>query len=229
MVNNLLSVNLLNSVNYLAPKSSLVYIVDMSHGFQPTTSYPALTDERLSLIADALQDVRNKALTLYDPLNGDGPWGLGTRVYERSCFKIKQLTHQHAWLTVIEEEPKPRFTFAIEGLPIRFYKGSPDDPPPNYLVTTYGELLQRQLFQDLRPLDKILRIAIETDTEGRVSSAKLVELDEAGEATGVYLIPFGAVRPNVVPLESKAIHLEPIIVEAITKEEPQIEKKTKAR
>jgi hypothetical protein len=201
----------------------------MSNDFLPTTKYPALRDERLSLIADALQDVRNKALSLYDPLNGDGPWGLGTRVYERSCFRIKQLTQEHAWLTVIEEEPKPRFTFAIEGLPIRFYKGSPDDPPSNYLVTTYGELLQRQLFQDFRPLDKILRIAIETDREGRVSSAKLVELDEAGEATGVYVIPFGAARPNVVPLESKAVHLEPITVEPIAKEAPQTEKKTKAK
>ena len=204
-------------------------LVGMSNDFLPTKKYPALTDERLSLIADALQDVRNKALSLYDPLNGDGPWGLGTRVYERSCFRIKRLTQEHVWLTVIEEEPKPRFTFAIEGLPIRFYKGSPDDPPSNYLVTTYGELLQRQLFQDFRPLDKILRIAIETDQEGRVSSAKLVELDEAGEATGVYVIPFGAARPNVVPLESKAVHLDPITVEPIAKEAPQTEKKTKAK
>jgi hypothetical protein len=201
----------------------------MSNDFLPTKKYPVLTDERLSLIADALQDVRNKALSLYDPLNGDGPWGLGTRVYERSCFRIKQLTQEHVWLTVIEEEPKPRFTFAIEGLPIRFYKGSPDDPPSNYLVTTYGELLQRQLFQDFRPLDKILRIAIETDREGRVSSARLVELDEAGEATGVYVIPLGAARPNVVPLESKAVHLEPVTVEPIAKEAPQTEKKTKAK
>jgi hypothetical protein len=201
----------------------------MSKNFLPTTKYPALTTERLSLIADTLQEVRNQALRLYDPLNGDGPWELGTRVYERSCFKIKQLTQQHSWLTVIEEEPKPRFTFAVEGLPNRFYKGSPDDPPSNYLVTTYGELLQRQLFQDLRPLDKILRIAIETDREGRERTAKLVELDEAGEATGVYVIPFGAARPNVVPLESKAIHLAPVTVEPITKEEPHAKKKTQAK
>jgi hypothetical protein len=199
----------------------------MSNDFHPTTKYPALTDDRLSLIAEALQDVRNKALILYDPLNGDGPWGLGTRVYERSCFRIKQLAQKYAWLTVIEEDPKPRFTFAIEGLPIRFYKGSPDDPPSNYLVTTFGELLQRQLFPEFRPLDKILRIAIETDREGRVSSAKLVELDEAGEATGVYVIPFGTARPNVVPIEPKAVHLEPVVVEPLAKEEA--EKKTKAK
>jgi hypothetical protein len=201
----------------------------MSNDFRPTTRYQGLTDERLSLIAEALQEVRNKALSLYDPLNGDGPWGLGTRVYERSCFRLKQLSQQHGWLTVIEEEPKPRFTFAIDGLPLRFYKGSPDDPPSNYLVTTYGELLQRQLFPDLRPLDKILRIAIETNLEGRVSNAKLVELDEAGEATGVYEIPFGAARSNVVPLESKPIHLEPITVEPIALEELQAEKKTQAK
>lgn len=201
----------------------------MSNDFRPTTKYPSLTDERLSLIAEALQQVRNTALSLYDPLNGDGPWGLGTRVYERSCFRLKQLSQQHSWLTVIEEEPKPRFTFAIEGLPLRFYKGSPEDPPLNYLVTTYGELLQRQLFPDFRPLDKILRIAIETNLEGRVSRAKLVELDETGEATGVYEIPFAAARSNVLPLESKPVHLEPVTVEPIALQEPQAEKKTQAK
>ena len=206
-----------------------MYSPRMSNDLNPTEKYPSLTDERLLLLAEALRDVRNDALKLYDPLNGDGPWSHGTRVYERSCFKIKQLTQRYAWLSVIEEEPAPRFTFAIEGLPMRFYRGSPENPPPNYLVTTYGELLQRQLFEDLRPLDKVLRIAIETDSEGRVSTAKLVELDEAGETTGVYLIPFGCGRSNVAPLESKAVHLEPVEVQPIASEEPQVQKQTKAK
>jgi len=142
-------------------------------------------------------------------------------VYARSCYRVKQLAQRQAWLSIIEEEPKPIFTFAIEGIPIRFYKGPPEDPPANYLVTTYGELLQRQLFKDLRPLDKILRISVETDREGRVSTVKLVELDEAGGATGVYLIPFAVTPSKIVPIESKPIEVEAPAVEPIGTEEQQ--------
>jgi hypothetical protein len=199
----------------------------MMNDLNPTEKYPALTDERLSLIANALGDVRNSALTLYDPLSGDDQWSHGCQVYARSCFRIRQLAHQHSWLSVIAENARLRFTFAIEGVPIRFYRGSPDDPPPNYLVTTYGELLQRQLFEGLRPLDKILRIAIETDREGRISTAKLVELDEIGEPTGVYLISLKATRSSVTPLEAKSIHLDPPTLEPLHEKEQPTQKKIK--
>src|SRR5207302_742333 len=69
---------------------------------------------------DALREVRDTTLTLYDPLSGDNPWSHGCRVYARSCFRVKQLAQRYAWLSIIEEEPKPIFTFAIEGITIRF-------------------------------------------------------------------------------------------------------------
>jgi hypothetical protein len=185
----------------------------MINDLKPAEKYRALTDERLSLIAGALRDVRNVALALYDPLGGDDEWSHGCRVYTRSCFRVRQLATDHQWLSIVGEGPRLRFTFAVEGIPIRFYRGSPDDPPENYMITTFGELQQRQLFEGLRPLDRILRLAVETDREGRVSTVKLVELDEAGEATGVYLVPFGVPLSNAVPLESAPIHLPPVELE----------------
>jgi hypothetical protein len=187
----------------------------MSYDLRPTEKYPQLTDERLSLIAQALRDVRDETLAMYDPLGGDNGWSHGCRAYVRSMFRIRQLEREYQWLGIISEEPRLRFTFAIEGIPIRFYRGSPDDPPGNYLVTTYGELQQRQLFEGLRPLDRILRLAVETDREGRVSTVKLVELDEGGEATGVYVIPFGAARSKVSPLAAKPINIEAPSVEPL--------------
>ncbi|MGH9746503.1 MAG: hypothetical protein ACRD59_10405 [Candidatus Acidiferrales bacterium] len=202
----------------------------MNTEFRPTQKYPPLTDERLSLIAEALREVRNEALSLYAPLSGDNGWSHGCRVYARSCFRVGQLAQQHAWLRIVGEEPKLRFTFAIEGIPIRFYRGSPDDPPGNYLITTFGELQQRQLFEGLHALDKILRLAIETDREGRVSSIKLVELDEVGNATGLYSIPVHATVSNTIPMEPKPIHLEPVALEPREDEEREkSNKKTKAR
>jgi hypothetical protein len=186
----------------------------MINDLTPTSKYPALTDDKLSTIADALRDVRNKTLELYDPLGGDDTWSHGCRAYSRSRYALAQLSQRHTWLSIVEEDARLRFTFAIEGIPIRFYRGSPDDPPANYLVTTYGELAQRQLFEH-RDLDKILRIAVETDREGRVSTVKLVELDNAGEATGVYLIPFGVPATRVTPLEAKPVHVEPVELQPI--------------
>ncbi len=201
----------------------------MTNDLNPTTKYPAFTDERLSLLAGALRDVRKDAVALYDPLNGDDEWSHGCRVYARSRFKIKQLSTQHQWLSIVEEKERLRFTFAIEGIPIRFYKGSPDDPPDNYLTTTFGELLQRQLFEGLRPLDKILRLAVETDREGLVSTIKLVELDEAGEATGIYLIPFNIAPSKVTRLESKAINLKEVKVEPLGNEVEQQKQERKQK
>jgi hypothetical protein len=189
--------------------------------------YPPLTDGRLSLLAGALRDVRKDAVSLYDPLNGDDEWSHGCRVYARSKFKIRQLAIGHPWLTIVLERERLRFTFAVEGIPIRFYKGSPDDPPENYLVTTFGELAQRQLFENLRPLDKILRLAVETNREGFVSTVKLVELDEAGEPTGVYLIPFDVASSNVTPLESKPINLREVTAEPRLEQTEQLVQKRK--
>lgn len=216
--------------------SSPVYSALMDDDFKPSQKYPPLTDERLSVAANALRDVRNAALLLYDPLAGDGEWSHGCRVYERSCFRIRELSKTFPWLSVVAEAPKLRFTFAIGGIPIRFYRGSPDDPPDNYLTTTYGELQQRQLILDIegiRPLDKILRLAVETDRVGQIATVKLVELDTAGTPTGIYLVPFDIARSNVIPLETKpidlpAIELPPLNDEqALSDEERQRQKKKK--
>ena len=83
----------------------------------------------------------------------------------------------------------------------------------------FGELQQQQLalaIEGLRPLDKILRLAVETSQTGEVSAIKLVELDDVGNPTGIYSIPLGAMRPsNVAILESKPVSLPPISLEPI--------------
>jgi hypothetical protein len=196
----------------------------MDDDFRPSQKYPSLTDDRLSAIANVLRVVRNTTLLLYDPLAGDGEWSLGCRVYERSCFQIRELSKAFPWLSIVAEGPKLRFTFAIGGVPVRFYRGSPDDPPDNYLTTTYGELRQRQMVFDiegLRTLDSVLRLAVETDREGKVSTVKLVELDTTGTPTGIYLVPFDFAGDNVVPLETRPIDLPPIKLSPLTQAEQQ--------
>lgn len=207
-----------------------MYSADMDD-FLPWLKYPPLTEGRLSVLADALRDVHRETVALYEPLNGDDPWSHGCRVHVRSGFKIRELAKQLPWLTVVQESVRLRFTFAIDGIPFRFYKGPADDPPQNYLFTTFGELQQQQFVLDidgLRPLDKILRIAVETDREGQVSAVKLVELDEAVNPTGIYLIPFDAAPSKVIPIETSPVDLPPVALEPIKDVEEEKKKKKKA-
>jgi hypothetical protein len=128
----------------------------------------------------------------------------------------------------LHEPENLRFSFAIGSVPFRFYKGRPDDPPDHYLITTYGELhhLQTALaLEGLRPLDKILRLAIETDALREVSSVTFVETDEAGNVTETYPIPFDIEQSNVASLLAKPVNLPPPTLEPLKKEEEENRKR----
>jgi len=141
--------------------------------FKPWLKYPELTPERLSMVAALIREVRDHAALLRDPASGDRPWGFGCRAYERTCFAIEEAAKRNPWLTILPDKEKPlRFTFSIGHVPMRFYHGAPDDPPNRYLAVSYMEIHQRQQALDFGlqiPKDGILRIAVETDSNGRAS------------------------------------------------------------
>lgn len=191
--------------------SAVVYKLLMNNNFQPWTKYPPLTRERLSILAAIIREVRGDAVLLHDPAAGDNEWCLGCRVYARTCSALEQAAERFEWLTILPEAEKPlRFTFAIGSIPIRFYRGLPTDPPGNYISRSYVEIHQQQLaFQidGIRLVDQILRIAVEIDGEREVSGIFLVEMDNQGEVTETYQIPFAAEAGNVTPLRSTPINV----------------------
>jgi hypothetical protein len=211
------------AVKILASMSAPCYIPSMSD-FQPWSKYPSLTRERLSIIANIIRRVRSETVMLHDPLAGDNEWSLGCRAYSRICFAIRSAAKQYAWLTTLHESEELRFSFVIGEIPFRFYTGEPDDPPGRYIFRTFGELqhLQSMLpIEGLRTLDKILRLAIETDSQREVTSVTLVEMDQSGQATEKYSIPFDVIQSNVEPLQVKPIDLPPPTVEPLKDEETQ--------
>jgi hypothetical protein len=199
--------------------------------FKPWTKYPSLSQERLSLVANLIRRVRSETVALHDPLSGDDEWSLGCRTYRRTCHALREASKSNQWLRVLTEAAKLQFSFAIEEIPFRFYRGTADDPPERYLASTFGEIHHVQASLDiegLRPLDKILRLAVETGTSQNVSAVTLVEVDEAGNVTETFVIPFSVEieAGRISSFQAKPVVLPPPTLEPINKalEEKQAKK-----
>ena len=202
----------------------------MKNPWTPWTNYEPLTQERLSIVAQIIRQARWDTLSLFDPLGGDNSWSHGCRAYVRSIFALTEASKKYPWLTVVPEVERLRSTFAIGGIPFRFYRGIAEEPPTNYLATTFGEVRQLQWalkIDGLRPIDRVLRIAVETDAQGETTNITLVEVDEAGNVTNSYLIPLATTKSNVIPVQAAAIDLPAPTVEAKKTEDQKTQDKKK--
>jgi hypothetical protein len=193
-------------------------LVSMNN-FEPWTKYPDLTIDRLSALANVIRDVRRDAVRLHDPANGDTEWSLGCRVYTRTCHAIRLAATRYPWLKILPEAELLRFSFAVGSVTFRFYRGTPDDPPEPYLITTYGELHHRQMLlqmEGLPPVDKTLRLAVEVDRGTRqVSGVSFVEMDDASNITETFAIPFDVEPGSVIPMQVQPVNLPPPTIEPL--------------
>jgi hypothetical protein len=199
--------------------------------FLPWEKYSALTTERLAIVADTLRKATDATLELYDPIGGDTPWSHGCRAHVRRMKAVTDAAKEYEWLTILPDEESLRFTFAIGGVPIRSYRGYPEDVPTRHLYQTFAEIFQLQmvLIEGARATDQVLRMAIETDSEGQVSAITLVELDTGGTPLNTYAIPELIAANNVVPAQTKAIELPPLEPEPIQDAETDVQKRTQAK
>ena len=94
--------------------------------FEPWREDPDLTRDRLSVIATIIRDVRHDCVMLHEPDEGDGPWSLGCRAYERIGFVILKVNDNDNWLKTLPEKSALAFSFAIGNVPFRFYRGNPE-------------------------------------------------------------------------------------------------------
>jgi hypothetical protein len=186
--------------------------------FEPWSKYPDLTEKRLSQLATEIRKVRRECAELYQPEKGDGRWSLGCRVYERTFFSIVQLASVFDWLTINPELQALRFSFAVGSVPLRFYKGDPNDPPSRYLELTEGEQSHHQYcfeFEGIPTVGTILRLAVDVDVVHEAAAVYLIEINEFKEVTGKYRIPWGPEAIGVVPMQVPPVTLPPVVVEPI--------------
>ncbi len=167
---------------------------------KPWEIQPALTKDRLCELGRIIRDVRHGTLTLYDPGEGDGPWSLGCRVYERTINIIQRETEDLSWLD-FHRSNGLYFVIYIEDVSIRFYKGSIDEPTVRTLRQRIPEIMGRQLEFPFYQSEWFWRIAVDIDEEGRVLRLVLAQLNGSGNSRYRWEIPILEPITRISPLQ----------------------------
>ena len=94
----------------------------------PWDIHPALSEDRLRPCALLLAHARRDAVRLAAYDMGDDSWSVGCRAYAFGRQRLRRAAERgtYNWLTVLDESH--HFVFLIEDVPVRFYRGSADDP-----------------------------------------------------------------------------------------------------
>jgi len=165
---------------------------------------PQLTGSRLQLIAAIFDKVRKDLLELHEPDKGDGGWSFGCRAYERTCFSLSKLAESaenSSWLKV--EFDKLACTLRIDGVPLKFYRGAPEDPTPRALRggvsialrdARSGQTNLFQLFGEKQWQDDgwFWLLAIDTHGDGSVSRVVIIQATESGQTRYPWEVPLEA-------------------------------------
>lgn len=180
----------------------------------PSEFHPGLTDERLQVLARIFADAARGALESHDPDSGEGAWSLGCRRYERICAGIVRASTDHPWLTFFQSNLY--FLIRIDGLPIKFFRGDPMDPPDRAKRELPRERQFRQsAFKFALPPEpgrhSMWRVSFETDLEGEVYRVTLIRTTKSGKVMNFWDIPVTesvASLAPVVPLRPEFVDVD---------------------
>jgi hypothetical protein len=145
----------------------------------PWDHHPALMRDRLVTIGQLIRTGRNRALDRFDPSIGCTAWNVGCDAFSFQRHQIVAASADYDWLEILD--PGMQFVFTIGGIPVRFYRGEPDEPSERTLKQSFSELRQASLFsaEELIKLtaEPIYRFAVETDIDGSLAAVTFVVLD----------------------------------------------------
>lgn len=144
----------------------------------PWKYHTDLTRERLMKVAALIVAGRNAALERFSPSVGSNGWTLGCEAFQFGRFRISAAAGSdgYEWLFIVD--PSMQFVFKIGEVPVRFYKGAPDEPSERTLRQSFSELKQLSLsFPKVSKGSELAyRFAVETDFEGEVINIAFVGL-----------------------------------------------------
>src|SRR3954454_13695786 len=139
----------------------------------PWDFHPALSEDRLRLCARLLANARRDALAMASYELGDDPWSAGCRAFAFGRHRLKRAAESgdSPWLEVLDDSA--HFVFVIgsngQGVPVRFYRGSADEPTERTLRRQEMEGQQLSLaLGEAASEDLAFRLAIETGEAGRL-------------------------------------------------------------
>lgn len=161
--------------------------------YHPSETNPALTEDRLQLLASTIVAVRADAREGHLPEKGDDAWTFGCVAYRRTCHALTGHADSgdYLWLTVQEEGHA--FTLLIEGVPIKFYRGDPENPGARNLRKGLDAAIKQASFAFVKDDlgDWFWLLAIETKEDGSVLRLAIFQANEKGAIRNQYLIPLG--------------------------------------
>ena len=204
---------------------------------KPWEIHPQLTDARLRVIGLIIRDTRRQAVdSVYDARRGDSGWGVGCVVYERTCFALSTAagTKPYSdWLSVVEQDGL-KFSFAVGGVPLRFYRGVPDRSAPGRTLRVRAPELEAQQLSFLDAEEDeanlICRLVIEVEDTGYVSRVAFARVDRDGALRDVWVIPHEG-EAVVLPFDGAVppVDVEPPVVRPTREERAQAMPKEERR
>ncbi|WP_407333266.1 peroxidase [Enterovibrio sp. 27052020O] len=113
---------------------------------QPWELNPALSSEKIKWLASLIRDIRDDVIDRHDDELGDSARSTGLRAYE--CCRTRIIRAAAAdgdcdWLGIVKDDGK--FTFSIDSVPVRFFRGKPSNPEERRLIPCVEALSQMSL------------------------------------------------------------------------------------
>lgn len=170
---------------------------------QPWQYNPSLTQERLVALAELIQGARNNVVQLHDYELGDTERATGLRAYE--CCRVQILraasdNDNWPWLGILKSDG--RFTFSVDSVPVRLYKGTPSSPTERRLIPCVEAMSQMNfLFEDVGDAASIIWLfAIEVTEDRYVDKITFTGYSNDVQVSS-YEIPLNAQVPILADID----------------------------
>ncbi len=170
-----------------------------------------LQEDRLKFVADIIRHVRRESAALYNPEDGDGPWSLGCRNYERLINIIERESHGKSWLSVKRKNNLGFWAF-IGPVPIKFCKTDLMNASAEALkINSDDPVYQPQNVFEFDESTWHWRFIIETDEFGEALRIRIGQFTADGNVKNLHEIPMDDSAWGIIPT-SKTL-AEPVEIE----------------
>lgn len=167
---------------------------------KPWDVHPDLSEDRLHIISRVITKTRKEALELYEPVNGDGPWSLECRIYERTMNGFLAAAKEHPWLRC--HKKNLYFLVLVGKVPIRFKRRDFEKAATMDIRLLQPEIMAHQLAFDYDQSAWYWRVFIETDENRDILRLVLAQITEAGDTRNDYNIPVSEFVSLAAPVRS---------------------------
>ena len=154
----------------------------MARAPKPWEVDAALQEERLRLLAELLLEIRAEVARAQERDKGDGNWGLGCRAYERTAFRLAQLSSsgEYPWLRAVNPSSnRLELALSIGGCPVRYPRGDSERPASRQVVRAEH---QYRLCPDARDDEGwYWLLVLETDERGNGTRVVVEQVNRVGE------------------------------------------------